>query len=221
MRIFLFAILYYGMNNNIWTLAVGAWGDSICAYGNMCRLLKEKNLEKCNVVYFGLDMNVCEFFKSQPNVDRVSSLDISEPSVIAKYIRLANEDFPEWMKITGLQDQLPDLAPTHISDYYQKQNPIDCYRDFEIVLPLCLGEWNSFFEDKKPYILFQPYSTNSCDYDMHWPHWGEALNWLLENTDKNIVLVGEMPPAGANKPVWFPFIEHPRLMNLVGQTKSM
>lgn len=214
---------YYdmGMNNNIWTLAVGSWGDVFCAYGNMCRLLKEKGQEKCNVVYFGLDKNICEFFKVQPNVDRVSSLDISTPEVIGKYTQLANSDFAAWMDVTELKTQLPDLVPTHISDHFQKVTPTNCYRDFDVVLPPCQGEWHAFLADKKPYILVQPYSTQSCAYDLHWPYWEQVIQWLLEKTDKNIVLVGEMPTDGEQRPEWFPFIEHPRVTNLVGQTKSM
>lgn len=200
------------MSNNIWALAVGAWGDSICAYGNMCNLLKQKGLEKCNVVCFGLDKNICEFFKAQPNVDKVSFLDISIPSVIAKYIELANTNFEEWMKVTGLDQQLPEIHRTHISRDWHNNRPTECYRDFACELPPCLADFQGLLDE--PFVLFQPYSTNSCSQENHWQHWGEALDWLTKTTNKNIIVVGEQ--GSAELP-----LHHPKVKNLMGQTKSM
>lgn len=205
-------------NTYPWALAVGAWGDSICAHGNMCRLIEEIQCGKVNVVYFGLDGNVCDFFKAQPNVNKVSWLKIAIPLVINKYMRLASADFKEWMKVTELDTQLPDLIPTHISDHYEIHNPTDCFRDFSVNLPPMIGSWSNLLKD--PYILFQPYSVQSCEYAHHWPHWREALEWMMNHTDLKIVMAGELPPKDTEPPHWFPYVEK-QVINIVGQTNCM
>jgi hypothetical protein len=202
-----------------WTLATGAWGDSLCAYGNICKLIEEKGTEKANVVYFGLDQGVCEFFKAQPNIHKVSWLQISLPRTINKYLRMAASDFKGWMETTELDKQLPNLIPTHISDYYEKEHTTECNRSFDAVLPPEQGNWADFLGDK--YILFQPYSVQSCEYAFHWPHWHEALKWVLDNTGYKVVMAGELPPEGSDPPAWFPLVDDERVVNIVGQTKSM
>ncbi len=208
----------------LWTTSVGAWGDSLCAYGNICKLLRERNEEKANVVYFGYDQNVCEFFKAQPNIDKVSWLKIDPPSLLSKYQRLAVTDVPEWLKVTELKEQLPDIVPTHITHAMMVHNyfgNLDPYRNFDAELPPVKGDWDKFFCYKKPFLLFQPYSTQSCDYDNHWPHWKEALDFILETTDKTVVMAGEMPPKDMKAPDWFPYVEDDRVVNIVGQTQNM
>jgi len=206
-------------NTYPWTLATGAWGDCLCAYGNICKLIEEKGAEKANVVYFGLDQGICEFFKAQPNIHKVSWLQISLPRTVNKYLRMAASDFKGWMEITELDKQLPNLCPTHISDYYEIHNTKECYRDFAVTLPPEQGNWSELIGDN--YILFQPYSVNSCEYGHHWPHWQEALQWVLDHTGFKVVLAGELPPEGSEPPAWFPLVEDERVVNIVGQTKSM
>jgi hypothetical protein len=206
--------------SNIWTTAVGAWGDSFCAYGNICKLLRDRGEEKANVVYFGLDQNVCEFFKAQPNIDKVSWLKIDAPTLAGKYIHMACADIPQWLEVTGLKEQLPDLIPTHVTIEDQQKRPTECYRDFDPVLPNSLGNWDEFLKDKSPYILFQPYSTQSCDYSGHWASWNQALAYVLEKTDKNVVIVGEMPET-LREYYNLDLLEHPKATCIVGQTKSM
>ena len=204
--------------NEIWTLVCGAWGDALASYGNICKVLDEKGLQKANVVYYGLDKEVSKFLKHQKRIDKVMRLDISEPLVYFKYAGLAAGDFNSWMKITGLNEQIPDLIPTHINRYYNIENPTDCNRDFEVQIPDADPELN--LKQYEPYILFQPYSCHSCTFDKHWPHWMEALNWVLENVDGKVVLVGNLT-SDFDQTFKFPWIEHPRLVNLVGSTTSM
>lgn len=195
--------------NEQWFTAVGAWGDSLCAYGQMHKHLKG---DKANVVVFSLDQNICRFFKAQPNVNRVEWLKIEPPPLFAKYAALAHDDFPRWVKETGLGDQLPELTPTHFH--------AEPYRDFDAALPPCMAEWEQFLEPSKPYVLFQPYSTQSCGYEGHWPHWMDALTALIDHDERDIVVVGEMTPDFEK---WYDLdlMEHPKVRNLVGQTQSM
>jgi hypothetical protein len=203
-----------------WCLICGAWGDSLAAYGNMCRYLKENNIPKANVVYFGLDANICEFLKFQPNVNKVSFLKISDPKEIYIYQHKASHHFKEWMEITGIDKEIPNLLPTHVNKHHLKDDPTDCYRDFHCVLPPMLGNWDEFLAPLKPYILVQPFSIQSCTFNHHWPHWVPAIEWMAENTDRNIVMVGQLF-SEADPEYKFPWIEHPRIINLVGQTQNM
>lgn len=207
---------------NTWYTTVGAWGDSLIAYGNICHQLRERGEEKANVVYFGLDQNVCEFLKAQPNVDKVSWLVIDHPEMIGKYIEMACRDVPQWLELTGLKEQLPDLVSTHVT-LNEQHEKTDHHRDFDPALPPPLGNWDEFLADKTPYVLFQPYSFQSCGYADHWPHWNAALQHVLEKTDKNVVIVGEMPDAGNStdglKELYG--LEHPRVTCIVGQTRTM
>jgi hypothetical protein len=206
---------------SIWTTAVGAWGDSLCAYGNICKLLADLGEEKANVVYFGLDQQICEFFKAQPNIDKVSWLKIEPPAVIGKYIQMANTDIPQWMEVTGLKEQLPELFPTHITSKYHKELSTECNRDFSCALPPCMGDWNEFLNKTGPFILLQPFSVQSCTYGDHWPYWKGAIDFMLESCPLPIVLAGEIPPKGSDAPDWFPFVEHKKVLNLIGQTRAM
>lgn len=199
---------------------MGAWGDSICAYGEICKLLKGSGEEKANVVFFGLDQNICEFFKAQPNIACVEWLKIEPPSLAPKYVRLAVTDPAQWYDVTGLKDQIPDLIYTHIQETPRHATPDACYRDFDCALPPCLGNWESFLAPKKPYLLFQPYSTQSCGYEDHWPHWQEALKYLVDHADQDIVVVGETPSDVAAV-FDLDLLDHPRVTCLLGQTRSM
>ena len=113
-----------------------------------------------------------------------------------------------------MDQQLPELVPTHISRDWHNNHSTECYRDFKCELPPCLADFQGILDE--PYILFQPYSTNSCSKEHHWQHWGEALDWLATTTDKNIVVIGEMSSELSELPLF-----HPRVKNLIGQTKSM
>jgi hypothetical protein len=201
------------MNNYIWTTAVGAWGDTLCAYGNICKLLKERNEEKANIVFFGLDQNVCEFLKVQDKIAKVEWLKCEPPFVIGKYIKMAYDDPEGWHKFTGVKDAIPEIHFTHLHN----QEP---YRDFDCALPSSGADWKQFLADKEPYTLFQPYSTQSCDYADHWPHWKEALKFIVDNTDSNVVIVGEMPEK-LEEVFDVDLFEHPQVTCLLGQTKSM
>lgn len=208
------------MEKNIWTLVNGAWGDAFACYGNICKLLENRNLEKANVVYYGLDPDIVLFLKSQEKIEKVRVLNISEPQLFFKYAGLAAGDFPAWMQITGLDEEIPDLIPTHINRYYNLENPTECNRTFTIRLPQVKTNWLDFYKSHGSYILFQPFSCHSCTFDRHWPYWVQCLEWVLENTNKKIVLVGQLT-SGSDHRFKFPWIEHSNLINLVGQLDSM
>lgn len=202
-----------------WSLVVGSWGDAFACYGNICKMLKDTGAEKTNVVYFGLNKEVLEFLKIQKGIDKVRHLVISESFNFFEYAGMAAGNFPLWMRVTGLVDQIPDLKPTHISRYYNIEHPKECHRDFECVLPPCNVDWSTVLNGED-FILFQPFSCHSCSFDKHWPHWMDALKWSLDYFREKVVLVGQLL-SPSDRTFRFPWIEHPNLINLVDQTHNM
>lgn len=203
-----------------WCLVSGAWGDTLACYGNIIEYLNKNKLNKSNIIYYGLDEKIINFLKIQKRIDKIKSLSISSPSLYFEYAGMAACDFPLWMKVTGLDQQIPNLVPTHISRYYNIENPKLCHRDFEINLFQKNKNTSIFCLKYNPYIVFQPFSCHSCRFDAHWPYWMEALNWILDNTDLNIVLIGQLT-SDFDLRFKFPWIEHPKLINLVGQIDNM
>lgn len=206
--------------SDVWTLVNGAWGDFFACYGNICKLLQERNLEKTNVVYYGLDSDILRCIKIQDNVNKVINLEISDPDLYFKYAGLAASDFLAWTQVTGLDKKIPNLIPTHISRYYNIENPTECNRSFFLKLPVDKQKWEPFSVLYQPYIVVQPFSCHSCRFDKHWPYWVELIYWLLDNCDKRIVLIGQLTSKQDHR-FKFPWIEHPNLINLVDQTESM
>lgn len=206
--------------SEIWCLVNGAWGDALACYGNICHLLDQRGLEKSNVVFYGLDPDIVSFLKCQDRIDKVYSLLISDPELYFKYAGLAAGDFPAFMKITGLNQKIPDLNPTHINRYYNIENPNLCHRVFSVKLPETNVNWQTFYDSNPNYLLFQPFSCHSCLFESHWNHWIDALRWVLDNHNFRVVLTGQLT-SGSDHRFKFPWIDHPNLFNMVGQTESM
>ncbi len=197
--------------NETWNLICGSWSDALVSYNNICKSLDEQNIEKTNIVYYGLDRELSKFIKKQNRVEKMSRLDISEPASFFKYAMLAKADFSEWMKITELDKHLPNLT---------SPNSYEFDKNVPMVLPDATTDMSAIISSHAPYILVQPFSCYSCTFDKHWPHWVEAVNWMLENIDGKIVMVGQL--TSITDPTFkFPWIDHPKLVNLVGQTESM
>jgi|688.fasta_scaffold55625_5 hypothetical protein len=205
--------------NEIWTTVHGGWGDSLASYGNICALLREKKLDKANVVFFGMDTEVINFLNAQTCIHKVRHLKITNPTEYHKYIVMGVLDFPLFTRMTGLNALYPDLIPTHISHFYQFENQDLCNRDFSVVLPPSKFDWTDILPHE-PFLLMQPFSCHSCKQSQHWPHWIKAIDYVLKNTLLKVVLIGELKSM-YDENFLFPWIEHPNLINLVGQTPSM
>jgi hypothetical protein len=204
---------------DLWTTAHGGWGDCIASYGNIRALLRDKNQNEANVIFFGMDATIVEFLKAQKNIGKVRHLRISDPSEYYDYSLMGILDFPLFTRMTGLHDLYPDLIPTHISHFYQSENQTLCNRDFDVVLPPSKLCWDEILP-QEPFLLLQPYSCYSCKLFEHWPFWFDAIKFVIENSNLKVVLVGELNSI-YDTSFQFPWIEHPNLINLVGQTPSM
>lgn len=203
----------------IWTTVHGGWGDAIANYGNIRVALEENEADKANVIFFGIDKQLIPFIKAQNGINEVLHLNINEKSEYWQYTVMAACDFPLYMRMTGLQDKYPDLIPTHITKYYQVENQTLCHRYFEANLPPSKFDWTGILPSE-PFLVVQPFSCHSCHFDFHWPHWIEALNFVLDNSPMKVVLIGQLKSMYDDSYV-FPWVEHSNLINLVGQTPSM
>jgi hypothetical protein len=216
--------------NEHWMTVIGAWGDTLASYGNICKYCRDHNIEKTNIVYYGLHPEVIGFLKQQKYIDKVSHLYLSEPVKtenglnpksffdFLQSMELVVKNFDGWMQATRLKEQIPDLIPTFVGYHYLYEDPHDCNRDFEVKLPSTETDWTSF--KQQSYLLFQPYSCQSCSYDMHWEHWMPALEWLVDVVDCKIVVVGT--PTSIYFPDFVhPKFSHPKIIDMVGKTKSI
>lgn len=203
----------------IWTTIHGGWGDAICNYGNIRKALVDHQADLANVVFFGLDKELISFIKAQKQIGKVRHLEMSDNSQYWQFTTLAACDFQTYTKVTGLNEKYPEIIPTHIGNYYNIQNPTLCHRYFDPVLPDPKFDWQEILPNE-PFILFQPFSCHSCTFDLHWPHWIEALEFVLNNYKHKVVLIGQLT-SQFDRAFSFPWIEHPNLINIVGQTPNM
>lgn len=203
----------------IYTTVVGAWGDMLAALGNMS-LLRKQGMDDFTVIYYGYDPKIKDFLEIQYGVKEVKHyLPVSPDSYyLICAIACATDCSPlEWLKLVDPNLEFKGtLIPTHVSIGLHR-NPI-CVRDFTCNLPY---EHQGF---DIPTILFQPYSVQSSPLDFHWPHWMNALDWLLDKFTKMQVVVCGLKIGKCVNGDEVPFPElptHKRLINMVGQTESM
>jgi len=161
-------------------------------------------LDRCNTLYFGLEDQIVEFLKHQDFLKEIWYLKPEKDSYDA-LLPLAYYNFPLWLAKTGIDSKLRNVVGTHVnSDLIWNNDPLACYRDFDLNIPE--SSWNI----EGPFLLFQPYSVQSCAADLHWRCWIDAIKWISDHTEWKIVVVGkeEFPTPS-------------RVINLVGKTKSM
>jgi hypothetical protein len=202
----------------IWTTVHGGWGDFIANYGNIRVALEENQADKANVVFYGLDKDIIKFIKAQKYIGEVLHLQISNKADYWRYANMAFSDFLLYKKLTGLDKKIPDLIPTHITHFYNN-NPHLCNRYFDMVLPTPQFDWTDVLP-KEPFIVFQPFSCHSCSYKKHWPYWMDALDFILNLSPFKVVLIGQARSIHDSEFI-FPWVEHPNLVNIVGQTPNV
>lgn len=204
-------------NKDYWLTAFGSWGDCIASYGNICRFLNSREKDKANVVYFGMDENIVRFLKAQDRIDKVRHLKVNDPNAYRLYQFMAMADFDRFTEETGLADELPNIFPTHLTEHALTGM---IHREMTVNLPDAQANWAGFLKPHGPFVLVQPWSVQSCTMLNHWPHWTEAITRIADESDLKVVLVGQIRNA-CDPDYVFPWIDHPNVLNLVGQTPSM
>lgn len=189
-------------NIEVWGTAIGVWGDVLAACGNLKALHGHGGM-----IYLGKHPQIEAFLRRQPFIDDV------------KFVQPATGD--EW--ITWVQRYCVPRAPVHelcgwnlglTRDQIVQTNMIDTHlpptrwRGARLD-PRFIG--NGVFTGRD-YLLVQPYSLIGSPPEWHYEHWQRVLDYLLDYTPYNLVIVGQGYEIQG---------EHDRVFNRIGWTESM
>lgn len=199
-----------------WGLVVGTWGDSLLSLGCIQAVLTPPY----RILYVGRESQIPEWLATQEGVEEVRSL---VPATHGDYLYEIGR-----MPIDPArrEEWLPDLLayyecaldpatvwPCQVDFTLREEAPLFLPRN--LTLPPAAYVAAAALTDGLPErtILLQPRSEASCPWALHWPHWHEAVSWLLRETDYTLLLVGHGFTSD--------FPTHPRLVNQIGATGSI
>jgi hypothetical protein len=197
--------------------AIGAWGDIFACYSQICLMMKEW-LPKANILYYGFDRHIKEFLEYQDNIEKVLHIKPDSWKTYEDVVEKANKGGLDWIdELEGwahLNHNLMVLGNLN-SDIINRKEIT--HRTFNYKVP------SSQIDVPIHSVLFNPYSFQSCSMRAHWPFIPNVLQFLVDETDWHVVLAGQEKTFNISGEYWdFPLIvDHPRVTNLVGKTKSM
>lgn len=201
-----------------WVVAVGAWGDVFAACGNALAALRQTGGAHTGILYYGWDADVIRFLEAQPWVREVSYLRPHSPEAYQAVVRRAcstGAPLTAWLDplLEGGLVRGQDVWPAHVDPLLQEQPVIHRWQGARLPAAARLAGEQLLPDGASTVFLLHPVSTQSAGLDEHWPHWPEAIRWLLRETPHTYVLTGHG---------WEPerFGEHPRLVNRVGRAAS-
>lgn len=200
-----------------WATLAGAWGDVFCAIGNIREMMAEKGLQSIGLIWYGRDPKIADWLRLQPWVrDVIAITESDKKTMTLTYGKLCQikpqYSRPVWcdlLETVGADVDGP-IAFTHLV-LCETREPK--YWSGAVVS----GEAQEWAEGiagtiDGPFLLLNPLSVASNTMADHWPCWGPAIGWLLDNATVPVVLVGEnLIELGA----------HPRLVNVSGTSRSM
>lgn len=210
-----------------WCSAFGHWGDVFMCCGLIKSYMKQTGQEKVNVLYVGPDIEIVDWLEAQPFADQVIGVKVTDEE--GKYSKfwqatLTPGGVPEmWLGVLhevfrGLP-KAEQFVQTHVNHYWFETKfglPAQLWHG-GVLLEKAMasaGELMQSIIPVRPPTLFHlhPNSTMSELRHNHWPHWSAAIEWLIEKTPHTFVM------TGLNEIPFLP--KSPRLINLVGKTKS-
>ena len=203
-------------NKILYASIVGAWGDMFASYAHLSLISRLTPLEKFNIIYYGYDPHIKTFLELQNNINSVIHI---KPKNKEEYEDIAKEsgntESKEWLSKIVPDIDAKQIIPTHLNSFPKLQGIY--IRNFEYNLP------ETSLEIPENSILFNPYSMQSVPLRGHWRFIPDALEWLIENTDYNIILIGqEKYHHVLYGDTEFPlYISHPKVTNLVGKTSML
>ena len=159
------------MPNELYATAVGTWGDSIAAYGNMLKELEVRKREKCKMICYSKDPEVAKFLGMQKEIEAVVHI---QPEGDGEYLaaigQIGDKAEVDWNKIANVKGE---VIQTHIGNDFLFEHPDIINRPEKITL-----DYESYLDVPKNVLFFQPFSTHSVSLVDHWPYWFQALEWL-------------------------------------------
>lgn len=204
----------------LWGTAIGAWGDVIAACGNIV-----KNLGRAGVLYYGKDPAIVGFLKRQAFCAGVRYVEPASQDEYVDVVRMLCST-QEWSQhrpdFAGLRERAhldhADIYATHVEHAALARRDVNLWHGAQ----LCPEAWewaawtmNNIRMGSAPcaeFVVLQPYSTQSCPLKQHWPHWQEAIEFLLAFTPYTYILIGQN---------WEKEGTHPRIVNLIDAAPSM
>ena len=187
----------------------GGWGDVFIDYAYVCQFK-----DKFNILFYGYDKYIPEFLKLQDNIGEVrhitpiNALKYNNAIVMAGMNKKGCEE--EIKEEANIKEEITTISSARLD------KPI---REIDFKYP------QTEFKIERPSLLFNPYSFQSVMHSDHAPLIPEILVWLVDQTDWNIILIGQEKFQHSylgEQP--FPLKitdEHKNLQDLVGKTESM
>lgn len=166
---------------------VGAPGDVICGIGSA--MLHSDFKSPADFLYIGYSEDVAEFVRAQSFCASCVSIIMTGSDYTAAEYALTRKLPPEqscraYLRTIGV-DKIgisPDrVYLTHIGEQAKRDYRIHRWKNPQ--LPESVREWakERFIDDGIRSYLLHPTSWQSNDLKKHWPHWTEAIVWLLQN----------------------------------------
>lgn len=201
------------MLNDLFTLAMGAWGDVFLSLIALQRFQKRFSFNEIDIIHYGFDPEISKFLAYQKYVRTVTHVKPKDYEQFSKIMSSSYLDDLDWVKELGGNGT---VIPTHVR--YSLMRPELIFRELDYVLP------DIEYDIPKRSILLNPVSFHSNAFSEHSPVIPEAMEFLIKESDWNFVLVGqEKTQHCIQGEYWdYPFqIDMPNVLNLVGKTKSM
>ena len=191
-----------------WCLAMHNPGDTFASLGLANRVREHFGLEKMNIVYLGWCKELPQIIAAQPWVGEVTAIAMpSNPYGVLKQACVIES--MEWLRpyVEPLGIDVADVAATQVDFRCSRWQEAAVARPPRIHLPA------AFPPPTRGPLTFSlhPRSEKSDKWERHWPHWKEAIDWLLDTTNYLYYLTGHGYDGES-------FGTHLRLVNLVGHT---
>lgn len=206
-----------------WACAFGAWGDVFACCGRIVALLKERKMDSIGVIYYGSDSKIADWLRLQTWCREVIALVEPDKDEMT-------EQFGYLCQIRGYHSQrylarlLKDAGHEEIDVAFdvaltqlrlnQQQEP-QYWSGPRLSIPALQWAQETAESIGRPFYVLNPRSIASNKAADHWRYWSHAITWLLEMAEEFDVTFAFVCEQ------YLPWPEHPRLVNLTGQTKTM
>ncbi len=201
---------------NRWGFVTGGWKDVIAGYSNFCDLLDRRGEAKGNLIVYTNNRDHSRLMKEQDRVLEVKTWLIEDMNRYDSYLEYSKISFNEFKRLTGLNDLCKSVLECHVTRYNMLQEHYSPPASFSMKV-VGGSPWATGFSS--PFLLVQPYSFSGVPEEQHWQYWLDAIEWLLNVSDIEIVLVGHNYPEKLHSR--FASIRNEKLINLIGETESM
>jgi hypothetical protein len=200
-----------------WATVAGAWGDVFVSIGNVLEVLKQSRQEQIGLIWYGRDPKIADWLRLQPWVREVIAIvEPDKKTMTLTYGKLCQVkpqySRPVWCDLLEMAGADPE-GPIAFTQLCLAEAREPKYWTGAVVSSEA-HEWADNVAScvEGPFLLLNPLSVASNTMTDHWPCWGPAIGWLLDNSTVPLVMVSE------NLIEWE---AHPKLVNVSGTSRSM